>query len=177
MRLLPISTLFLIAAPATAAVVSSSANGFHVRHTVPVVVPADEVYALIGQPQLWWSGEHSYSGDAANFRMELRPGGCFCEALEGGGFVEHMRVAAVIPGKQVILTGSLGPLLYAPAYGTLTLTVDKAGAGAKVTLEYKVSGFVDNDGATMAPLVDKVLGEQLNRFRTRAASKGSRAVP
>ena len=60
----------------------------------------------------WWSKDHTYSGDAARMSLQLRPGGCFCETLDGGGGIEHMRVTFVQPGERVVLTGSLGPLLY-----------------------------------------------------------------
>ena len=41
--------------------------------------------------------------------LQMRPGGCFCETLDGGGGIEHMRVTYVQPGERIVLTGSLGP--------------------------------------------------------------------
>src|SRR3546814_9802807 len=40
-------------------------------------------YRLLSQPGRWWNGAHSYSGSAANLRLEPVAGGCFCEALPG----------------------------------------------------------------------------------------------
>ena len=35
---------------------------------------------------------HSYSGDGKNITIDVKPGGCWCEALKDGGFVRHMTV-------------------------------------------------------------------------------------
>ena len=55
--------------------------------------------------------------------MSLSPGGCFCERLPNGGGIEHMRVAFVDPGKRLVLTGSLGPLLYQATAGVMDVQV------------------------------------------------------
>lgn len=167
----------LSATPATAGVVSASPNGFHVRVSEPLVAKKSDAFELMRQPALWWDGDHSYSGDATNFRLDLTPGGCFCEHLPGGGFVEHMRVLSFTPGEEIVLEGMLGPLRTAPATGVMTLKLEDVGANARITLDFKVVGFPDGDGATWAPIVDGVVAQQMKRLRTRAASGGSRGVP
>ncbi|WP_265570106.1 ATPase [Sphingomicrobium nitratireducens] len=168
---------FLIASPAAAKVVSASPNAFHVRHQATLVVPAEEAYALLGQPSQWWNGEHSYSLDAANFYMTLKPGGCFCETMPDGGFVEHMRVIGVEPGKSILLSGPLGPLRTVPASGIMSWSLEPAAGGSKLVFDFKVTGFPAGDGATWAGAVDGVIGEQVKRFRSRVVSKGRRDVP
>lgn len=167
----------LAATPAMAGVVSSSPNAFHVSHTQPLVAKRSDAFELLRQPALWWDSDHTYSGDAANFRLDLTPGGCFCEHMPGGGFVEHMRVLSFRPGEEIVLEGMLGPLRSAPARGVMILKLEDVGPNSRVTLDFKVVGFPDGDGATWAPIVDGVLDQQMKRFRTRAASGGSRAVP
>ena len=44
----------------------SAPDGAHMLHQVRVEATPAAVYALIGQVGRWWSGEHSYSGDAGN---------------------------------------------------------------------------------------------------------------
>ncbi|MCJ7421734.1 ATPase [Sphingomicrobium astaxanthinifaciens] len=169
--LLAAATAALIGAPgaAHADVIAATTNSFHIRHEVPLVVPAARAFDLLARPGDWWSDAHSYSGAAANMRLELRPGGCFCEIWDAGA-VEHLRVVAVTPGEQVVLAGGLGPLLYAPASGTMVWKVEPGGTGAILTIDYKVTGFAANDAAEWSSRVDAVLAEQVMRFRAAAAA-------
>lgn len=166
-----------LAAPAGSQVVSSSPNAFHVRHTEPLVTSKEEAWDLLRQPALWWNGEHSYSLDANNFTMDLKPGGCFCERMPDGGFVEHMRVLSFSPGEELVLEGMLGPLRTAPATGVMTFKLEGEGRNSRITLDFKVMGFPEGNGEMWASAVDGVLGEQMQRLRTRAASKGQRGNP
>src|SRR5688500_17550847 len=93
-----------LAAPAHAEVVSANANGFEIRHSISLVVPQEQAFAAIGRIGQWWSKDHTYSGDASRLSLQLRPGGCFCERLDGGGGIEHLRVAYIQPGERVVLT-------------------------------------------------------------------------
>ena len=104
--------LSMMAAPAAAEVVGADAHSFEIRHRIDTVVPVDRLYAAFGDIGGWWAKEHTYSGDPANLTLTLRPGGCFCERLDKGGGIEHLRVTMVRPGEQIVLTGALGPLLY-----------------------------------------------------------------
>ena len=164
--------LVLVAAPASAEVVSASANGFEVRMTVPLVVPPEAAYKAFGDLPAWWDPEHTYSGDSANIRLELVPGGCFCERIpKTGGGVEHMHVAFVEPGKRVVMTGALGPLLYEATTGVMDVQIKTIAGGSQLTLDYKAAGFANGGAASLAPQVDAVLAEQLKRFRTYAAGR------
>lgn len=169
-----VATLVLAAAaPASAEVVASGANGFHLRHEVQLVAPQDRAYAAFGQIGSWWGKDHSYSGDSANMSLSVVPGGCFCERIPGsGGGIEHMRVAFVDPGKRIVLTGSLGPLLYEATAGVMDVKFERIAGGSRVTMDYKVAGFANGGAEAMAPQVDSVLGQQMTRYRSFA-----RAMP
>lgn len=82
-----------------------------------------------------------------------------------------MRVAYIDPGKRVVLTGSLGPLLYEATSGVMDVQVKMQSAGAQLVLDYKVAGFANGGADTMAPLVDRVLAEQMRRFRAFATTR------
>ena len=110
MRVVPLIALSMMAAPGSAAVVAASDHGFEVQHSVNLVVPQAQAFTAFGQIGQWWNNEHTYSGDGKRMSLQMRPGGCFCEPLDGGGGIEHMRVTYVQPGERVVLTGSLGPL-------------------------------------------------------------------
>ena len=159
----------LWATPAAAEVVSSGPNHFHIRHTVPLVTSTARAYELLARPSGWWSDAHTYSGSASNLRLELAPGGCYCERWDGK-FVKHMEVVAATPGEQIVLEGGLGPLRFAPASGTMIWSVKSAGNGSEVTIDYKVTGFANGDGAAMAVAVDRVLGAQAERLREAAVA-------
>jgi uncharacterized protein YndB with AHSA1/START domain len=164
--------LGLLAAPASASVVSASSSGFELRHTIDVPLAPAQALAAFGQIGSWWSKEHTYSGDAARLSLELRPGGCWCERLNGGGGVEHMRVAAYLPGERIVLTGGLGPLLFEGTSGVMLVRAIKAGNGSQLVINYRVAGFARGNGTEMAVGVDTVLREQVERLRL-FASKGA----
>jgi uncharacterized protein YndB with AHSA1/START domain len=169
MRVVPLIALSMLVTPASAAVVAADDHGFEVEHSVNLVVPQAQAFAAFGQVGQWWNNQHTYSGDGKRMSLQMRPGGCFCEPLEGGGGIEHMRVTYVQPGKRVVLTGSLGPLLYEATAGVMDVKVERIAGGSRVTMNYRVAGFAKGGAAALAPLVDQVLGEQMKRFRVFAA--------
>ena len=167
--ILALPTLFF-ATPAPAAVLSASDNGFEVQQSVNLVVPQSEAYNSFGRIGQWWNSEHTYSGDAGRMTLPLRAGACFCETLDNGGGIEHMRVTFVQPGERILLTGSLGPLLYEATAGVMDVKFERIAGGARVTMNYRAAGFAKGGAAAMAPLVDQVLADQMKRYRTYAAA-------
>ena len=170
MRAVPLIVLSLITPPASAAVLNAGDHGFEVQQTVNLVVAQPEAYNAFGQVGQWWNSEHTYSGDARRMSLQLRSGGCFCEPLDNGGGIEHMRVTFVQPGERVVLTGSLGPLLYEATTGVMDVKFERIAGGSRVIMNYRASGFAKGGAAAMAPLVDQVLGDQMKRYRIYAAA-------
>lgn len=162
------AALALVSTSAGAEVLSSSPGGFHVRHAIDLQVPPQRAYEAFARIDQWWDGSHSYSGSAANMRLSLLPGGCFCEMLAEGGGVEHMRVAFVAPGEKVLLTGSLGPLLSEATVGAMDVRFEDTAGGSRIVLDYKVAGFATGNAEGFAKPVDEVLGIQLRRLRALA---------
>lgn len=169
MRALIVLLSIAVAAPVSAAVVSSSPNGFHVRHQLEIAAPPEHSFRTFGQVKRWWNPAHTYSGDANNLSLPLTPGACFCEKLPNGGGIEHMRLTYVDPGKRAVLTGGLGPLLFEATSGALDLQWEAAGAGTRFTFDYKVAGFAGANADKLAPIVDQVLAEQVKRYAAFAA--------
>ncbi len=62
------------------------------------------------------------------------------------------------------MTGALGPLQSDAVTGVLTMTVEASGSGSKITWDYVVGGYSRTPFAQLAPLVDRVVGEQLARL-------------
>ena len=169
MKSIAVCALALLASAAPAVVVSSRDAGFVVRHEAQLAVPPAAAFAAFGRVGDWWDQAHTYSGDSRNLTLSMTAGGCFCEKLPGGGGVEHLRIAFIDPGKHVVLTGSLGPLLYEAVSGVMDATFEAAGTGTKVTLTYKAAGFANGGGDKLAPLVDQVIGQQFARFRSKTS--------
>ena len=157
--------------PATAEVVSASPNGFEVRETVNLVVPPEIAWASFGNVSAWWDPEHTYGGKSEGLSLNMSPGGCFCERFPKGGGIEHMRVTYVDPGKRILLTGALGPLLYEATAGVMDVQLKPTAAGSQLTLDYRAAGFAKGGAEQLAADVDQVLAAQLKRFRAFATSR------
>lgn len=149
--------------PATAAISSATPSGFLITHAVEVRAGARAAYQAIGQVGRWWSPEHTYSGSAANMRLDLTAGGCFCESWSTGS-VEHARVIYAVTGKAVRLEGALGPLQQMAVNGILHFAIAEREGATAITMTYRVRGDPEAGLDKVAAIVDKVMVEQLQRL-------------
>lgn len=161
-----IIAVVLVAAPATAEITAASGNGFALKNVATVKATPAKAYSALGQPNLWWNGSHSYSGDAKNLSLAVAPGGCFCETdPKNGAKIEHGRVVYLKPGETLRLHAALGPLQAEGVSGALSWDIKPLpGGGAEITQTYVVGGFVRAGADKLAPLVDGVMKEQLTRL-------------
>lgn len=177
-KLILVAVLAVTAAsPTLAEVAASDERGFVSRNSIEVAATPAAAWDMMLRPSEWWSGGHTYSGDAANMTLTPIPGGCFCEEIPGAnaalpGRIEHMRVLYVSQERILRMSGGLGPLQGEAVTGVLTMSIEPVGEGARISWEYVVGGYMRMPMAQMAPLVDNVVGEQLMRLSTRLA-KGS----
>ncbi len=153
-------------APAAAAkIVDQSEAGFTVAHTAQVAATPADVWKMLRMPQNWWSKEHSWSGDGANFWLDSQAGGCFCEKLpdtgSGVGSVQHARILFSKPNQLLRLSGAFGPLQGEALTGTLTIQIKATPTGSALRFDYVVGGYMRFKIGDIAPAVDKVIGEQL----------------
>lgn len=150
------------AGTASAAVKSAAEGRLELESSVVVNASPDKVYAAIGQIGSWWDPAHSYGG---KMTMELKPGGCFCEAVPGGG-VKHGEVVMALPGKFVRLSAPLGPMQDWGVSAAMTFELKPAEGGkTTVVMGYKASGFSAGQ-LQAAPGIDGVVGGQLGRLKT-----------
>jgi hypothetical protein len=150
---------------ARAAVVDAQPGGFQVQESVEIAAPAAKVWAALGEVGAWWNGEHSWSGDAKNLTLELKPGGCLCEALPNGGGVRHLAVVFIAPGKSVVFDGMLGPLLSSGGAGHLVWKLAEKDGHTTLTQTYLVGGYFPGGFDKIAPAVDEVLADQIGRLK------------
>jgi uncharacterized protein YndB with AHSA1/START domain len=169
MRLLVIA-LSLVAAPASAKVVSASPQGFALSETATVAASPADVYRTLVDIASWWDGAHSYSGDAANITIDARPGGCWCEKVSDGA-IEHMRIVYAQPGAVLRAQGGLGPLQGEGVAGSLTYSIKPAaGGGSELTQTYVVGGYIRQGAEKLAPAVDGVMGQGFGRLVAKLTS-------
>jgi uncharacterized protein YndB with AHSA1/START domain len=169
------------AGTAQAEVVSATAGGFEVRAQRVVAATPQETWRALGRIGSWWDSNHSYSGKAANMTLRLEPGGCFCETIPAGsqagnggatraaGGVEHGRVLMAMPYVAVTLDSGLGPILDHGATGRLRWSLRAVAGGTEVTQTYAVGGYFKDGADKLAPIVDQVLGQALERLQKHLA--------
>jgi uncharacterized protein YndB with AHSA1/START domain len=161
-----LAALVITSGKASAELTDTSPEGFSVVERAHVSAPSDKVYAALITPQHWWSGKHTFSGDAANLTLEAKAGGCWCEAMPDGGSVEHMSVVFVSPGKTLRLRGAMGPFQEMATVTVMTWSLKPAGDGTDVTLTSSTGGYTKGGLESIAPIVDRVFGEQINRLKS-----------
>ena len=165
------ASVLVASSPALARVQTVAPQGFEVVEAATVNASADKLYELITEPSRWWSSEHTYSGSAANLVLAPHAGGCFCEKLKDDGSVQHMTVTYAAPGQALRLRGALGPLQGEGADGALTFTLKPSEGETALSVSYVVGGYLRKGPAYWAPLVDKVLNEQIARLKRYAETR------
>jgi uncharacterized protein YndB with AHSA1/START domain len=163
-----------VAASARAEVKRAAPDSFLIVHSVQLKAPPAKAYAALSEIGHWWSGEHSYSGNAANFSLKAEAGGCFCERWNNGS-VQHGVVVMAMPDSVLRLNTPLGPLQGRAVTAVLTFETKPKDGGTLLELTYVVNGSSASALDKSAPAVDGVLGEQIARL-ARYIDTGS-AVP
>jgi len=163
---LGLSVLMTATSTLRAEVVEQSETHFVVRNQVTIDAPAPRVFrAMTADIGRWWDPAHTYFGSAEALSFEPRVGGCFCERTADGRGVEHLRVVYADPGRQIRLTGALGPLQELAVTGVATWTLSQTSSGTTVELVYKVAGHRSGGLGAVAGAVDGVLADQLARLK------------
>jgi uncharacterized protein YndB with AHSA1/START domain len=156
-----------VAGPAHAEVIETSETGFLVRNAELINAPPLKVYsALIERIGSWWDPDHTFSGDSRNLSIEPKAGGCFCERLPDNGGVRHLTVVMLSPGKELRMTGALGPLQEDGLAGSMTWRLSEAAGSTRVELTYSVGGYRPGGLRGIASPVDSVLRGQLLRLKS-----------
>lgn len=162
--------LTLAAGPAAAELTQSDATAFVSTHRLVIAAAPEKVWDTIARPALWWNKDHTYSGDSANISWDTRPGGCWCEKLDGGA-VEHGRTLYAVRGKALRLSGAFGPLQSGAVTATMTFALKPEGAGTALTITYVVSGYHPSGLPNFATAVDGVLAAQMPGLKKAAEAK------
>ena len=155
-----------------ATIVDSSFNGFTVRNEYVIKSLPDSVFRYFYRDiTQWWSGLHTFSGSAGNLIIQPKANGCFCEKLSNGGSVRHMTVIYVNPPEVIRLAGGLGPLQEMAVEGIMTVQFKAEEGSTKMTVTYTVGGYAATSVGALAPIVDKVIGQQFDGLKRFAEGK------
>ncbi|MGV6819465.1 MAG: SRPBCC family protein [Parvularcula sp.] len=150
------------ATAATAEVISATPSHFTLKMEAVAEAPPEQVWAKLIHPARWWSSDHTYSGDAENLTLELRPGGLWREDWAGHG-VEHGRVLFFEENEGLRLEAPFGPLqaMAVQAVWSITLTPEDDGQRTRVTFEFVCNGSDQSRLDEVAPAVDYVKTQAL----------------
>ena len=156
---------------AQADVIHAAESGFEIKMSVPVAATPEQAYAQFLRIDEWWSADHTWFGKAENLSIEPRAGGCFCERTDDES-VLHMTVAFVAPNREIRLLGGLGPLQQMGLHGVLTFKfIPVSDNETRIVQIYRVTGYDPNGLKALAPIVDKVQTQQLDRLRDRFTAR------
>jgi len=165
-NLFPVFLLGLIASNTFAEVTDADRVGFTSVNEVVVDAQKEAVWqAAIEDIGVWWSSDHTVSGDASRLSISAVPQGCFCESFGEGAGVVHLTVTMVSPGVVIRLTGGLGPLGLMGVNGNMTWEFETVEEGTRVKFTYAVGGYRAQGMDTLAGPVDSVIGEALDRLK------------
>jgi uncharacterized protein YndB with AHSA1/START domain len=159
------------AAHADTSAVSSS--GFTSTHRSEIKATPAQAWAAVVQLPRWWSGAHTYSGNASQLSLDAQAGGCMCErwrdATGASHSVQHAQVLMAQAGRVLRLNGAFGPLQDMAVVGVLTIAISP-GTGVDadknfLRMTYRVAGGEDAGLDKLAAPVDGVMGEQFRRLK------------
>ena len=164
------TAMIMVFSAADADVTGSGETGFSIHHVIALDASPEAAYrAITEEVSNWWIADHTWSGDAANLSIDARAGGCFCEKLADGGSMQHMLITWAQPGKELRMTGGLGPLQMMGVHGGMQWRLKPADEGSVLEYNYVVTGFSPDGLAALAPIVDTVQGQQLESLRSYLA--------
>ena len=177
-RAIIVAVILVINPSALAEISDSSVGGFTAVNEVVVGASRAEAWvAAVNDIGNWWSPDHTISGDAARMSIQSELQGCFCETLGEKAGVVHLVVTMVNPTHLLRMTGALGPLGLMGVDGNMIWEFEDAEDGAKVRFTYAVGGYSKDGLDKIAPAVDFVLGEALNRLKTYVETGSPEIMP
>jgi uncharacterized protein YndB with AHSA1/START domain len=159
-----VALLMGLSCTAHAEVKEAGADHLLVQNTRLVHASPAKLYAALIEIGHWWNGKHTFSGDAAHLSLQAEAGGCFCERWNDQS-VAHGRVILASPNHLLRLDTALGPLQDMAVQGVMTFALKPAPDGTALQFEYRVNGASNSGLDKLAPAVDGVLMEQLQRLQ------------
>ena len=159
-----VTALALLSFTARAEVKETGGDHMLIQDSRTVHAAPEKLYVAIVDIGHWWSSEHTYSGDATHLNIQAEAGGCFCERW-GNQSVAHGHVIWAAPGHLLRLDTALGPLQSMAVQGVMTFSLKPAADGTTLQFDYRVNGSSASALDKVAPNVNDVLMQQLQRLQ------------
>jgi len=155
--------------PASAEIVSATADHYTLRHEAVSDLGVEETWERLIQPETWWHPDHTYSGNAEHLWLNPNAGGPWMESWEGN-VVEHGRVLSILENRMLRLDAPFGPLqgLGVQVVWTITLEADPANGGTKIVFDEVANGSSQSGLAQIAPAADMVKQQAIERLAAPA---------
>ncbi|MEO0722050.1 MAG: SRPBCC domain-containing protein [Pseudomonadota bacterium] len=148
---------------ATAEVVSAEPDRYVLRHEAVSPLAPDALWDRLIDPASWWHPDHTYSGDAANLRLDAQAGGQWREEWDGGS-VLHGAVLQIRDGETLVLDAPFGPLQSMGVTVIWTITLEPAEEGTAIRFDEVAVGASGSGLDAVAPAVDGVKAEAIARL-------------
>lgn len=151
------------AAGAQAELIETSEHGFTIRYAFTAEAAPEAAYGALIDVAHWWNPEHSYFEGGDAFSLDARAGGCFCETGAEGS-VKHAEVVQVFENRSMRWLGALGPLQGMGLSSVHDWTIEPSEDGVVVTYVNRVRGWPGDELEVLAPIVDAVQVDQMQRL-------------
>lgn len=172
------AALLVLSSTVFAEVTDSAANGFTTVNEVVIESGRAESWlAAVDDVGQWWSSSHTVSGEAARMSIAPEMQGCFCETLGEKAGVVHLTVTMVNPTHLLRMTGGLGPLGLMGVDGNMIWEFLDAENGTRVRFTYAIGGYAKDGLDQIAPAVDYVIGEALDRLKAYIETGSPEVAP
>ena len=132
-------SLLLTGVPASAEVVNAGATGLSLKVTAEVNAPRAKVFAaLTERVGSWWSSSHTYSGSAANMRIEPQAG-------DDHRHAQRVRPDAFATAQMLVAVG-FPSVFDGPTQTGSIINCQSLGKGGKEVFEIALRSDRMNDG-------------------------------
>ena len=162
-QLIAVGTLVLAALPASAEIIASSSDHYTLRHEATSTLSPEDMWDRLIQPDTWWHPDHTYSGTSEHLWLNPQAGGLWLESWDGNS-VEHGRVLTLMEGQYIRLDAPFGPLQEMAVNVVWTITIEPDGDGTRVIFDEVANGSAASKLDEVAPAVDFVKQEAINRL-------------
>ena len=155
----------MVGLPASAEVVTATADHYSLRHEAVSELSIEATWERLIQPDTWWHPDHTYSGNAEHLWLSPDAGGPWMESWEGN-VVEHGRVLSILENKMLRLDAPFGPLqgMGVQVVWTVTLEADAEIGGTRIVFDEVANGSSESGLAQIAPAVDMVKQQAIERL-------------
>ncbi len=149
---------------AQADIVKSSPDHFTLKHEATSNLSPDDLWTRLIDPASWWHPDHSFSGKSEHFSLDPKAGGLWLEAWDDGSVAHGEILYISAKDKTLRLNAPFGPMQEMAVTAIWTIKIEPHNDGSKVIFDEVVNGTSESALDELAPAVDYVKTEAINRL-------------